>query len=255
MTHPEQDGAPISQDDLAAMAAPPPLGKPLIFGGVTAFAGAAVWALLVVYAHYEIGLLAWGIGGAIGAAMLFAKARGTLLAVFAGALALLSIGTGKHMAFRTLAREELTKRQALEQTAEGLDGLRTLSEAWGKLGSAPTDEQIRDFVKEHQLDVTDVMAFRAEVVPELQWFLETMPNLEQWRSRVVDSRMEHVSFVEYLKRDFHPADILFAFFGIATAFGMVSKATMAHRMALAQMQIDARRAARGAAKGDDGASS
>ena len=253
MTNAAPEGAPISQDDLAAMTAPPPLGKPLIFGGVTAFAGSAVWALLVIYAHYEIGLLAWGIGGAIGAAMLFAKARGNLLAVFAGALALLSIGTGKHMAFRTLVREELTKRQTLEQTAEGLDGLRTLSETWAKLGSAPTDEQIRDFVKEHQLDVADVKEFRADVVPELQWFLDTKPTLEQWRSRAVDSMMEHASFVDYLKADFQPADILFAFLGIATAFGMVSKATMAHRMALAQLQIDARRAARGEAKGDEAA--
>jgi len=250
MTNPEKDGDPISQDALIALQEPPPLGKPLLLGGLTAFAGAAVWALLVVYAHYELGLLAWGIGGAIGAAMLYGKARGNLLAVCAGALALLSIGTGKHMAFRTLAREGLTKRQTLQQTAEGLDAWRTLSASWAKLGNAPTDGQILDFVKEHQLDITEVKEFRADVVPELQWFLDTKPTLEQWRSRAVDSMMEHASFVEYLKEDFHPADILFAFLGIATAFGMVSKATMMHRMVVAQLQIEARRASRQAKDGD-----
>lgn len=245
MTNAEQDSTPISQDDLIALQAPPPMGKPLLFGGLAAFAGAAIWALLVIYAHIELGYLAWGIGGGVGAAMLFAGARGTPLALIAGALALLSIGTGKHMAFRTIVRAELVKLQTKEMTPDTHEGVRTVSEAWAKLGNAPSDEQILDFVKEHDLDVRDVQEFKSDVAPQLQWFLDNKPTQQQWIDHTVDSMMVHASFLDYLKNDFHPADILFAFLGIATAFGMVSKATMAHRMALAQMQIDARRAARG----------
>ena len=91
------------------------------------------------------------------------------------------------------------------------------------------------------------------VLPQMRWFLDNKPTLEQWRANMVDAMQSHFTFLDYLKEDFKAIDLLFAFLGIATAFGMVSKATMAHRMALAQMQIDARRAARGEAKGDEAA--
>ncbi|MFO1031598.1 MAG: hypothetical protein U1F60_10990 [Planctomycetota bacterium] len=251
MTQAEKDDAPLSHDALAALEAPPPLGKPLLLGGLAAFAGAAVWALLVVYAHVEIGYLAWGIGLAVGAAMTYAGARGNLLALAAGVLALLSIGSGKHMAFRTLLSDEATKIAAgLDK--EQYEAFQTQCDDWAKLGDSPTDAQIRAFVKEQGIVIADPTKFRAMYLPQMQWFLENKPNLEQWRANMVDTMQSQYTFLEYLKEDFNPIDILFAFLGIATAFGMVSKATMAHRMAIAQMQIEARRATRGA-KGDDAA--
>ena len=249
MTNPEKDGAPISQDALVALQAPPPLGKPLILGGLAAFAGAAVWALLVVYAHMELGYLAWGIGLAVGAAMTYAGARGNLLALAAGGLALLSIGSGKHMAFRQLLGEEAAKMVA-SLDKEQYEAFRTQCADWAKLGAAPTDVQIRAFVKEQGIEVTDPTEFRTFVVPHMRWFLDNEPTLEQWRGNMVEAAQSQFTFVDYLKADFKPIDLLFAFLGIATAFGMVSKATMTHRMAVAQVQIEARRATRQAKDGD-----
>lgn len=66
--------------------------------------GAAIWAGIVYYADYEIGLLAWGIGAAVGYGMLAGvkenpgPASGTIALV----IALLSIVGGKYIAIELL---------------------------------------------------------------------------------------------------------------------------------------------------------
>lgn len=226
---------------------PAPITRPLVLGGLAALAGAAVWAGLAFYLHREFGLLAWGIGGAIGAAMLHGGARGTLLAVAAGALALAAIGTGKHMAFRSSVHAEVTKAFA----EIGADQHRNFAEQckeWQALGPNPDDAKLREFAKKHEIEFTTRADFDANAGSLMQDFLAKQPPLEQWRSQLVDRATSEASFLEFLKDDFSPYDLLFAFLGVATAFGMISKATMAHRMAIAQQQIEARRAAKAAAE-------
>ena len=45
---------------------PPPMGRAFAFAGLAAVAGAAVWGLLRIYGNVEHGIIAWGIGGAVG---------------------------------------------------------------------------------------------------------------------------------------------------------------------------------------------
>lgn len=225
---------------------PVPMTKPLVFGGLAAFAGAAIWAGLAFYLHREFGLLAWGIGGAIGAAMLHVGARGTLLAVAAGALALAAIGTGKHMAFRSLLHAEVTKAFAAIDTEQHA-GFAEQCKEWQALGPNPDDAKLREFAKKYEIEFTTRADFDANAGSLMRDFLAKQPTLEQWRDQLVERATSEASFVEFLKDDFSPYDLLFAFLGVATAFGMISKATMAHRMAIAQQQIEARRAAKAAA--------
>jgi hypothetical protein len=209
---------------------PPPLQRPLLHGALVAAAGAAVWGAVVYFAHIEAGLLAWGIGVAIGAAMVRAGAHGTALAVAAGLLALLAIVTGKQIAFRLVIGKELDKAMAAVDDSM-LHAHERAAAAWVALGDSPTAEQVRRFAREHDYELGKVDEFVRTEGARLRWIATTRPDAAAWRADMRERAQAELSFVDYLKDDFHPADILFALFGIASAFGLVSKATTQRRVA------------------------
>lgn len=221
---------------------PPPLGRALLFAGIATALGTAAWGLLAFYAHRELGILAWGIGGLIGFAIVRAGGHGTFLAVCGGALALLSIGSGKQMAFRMSVDQEITMLVA--DMNESAHAERTKDAAdWVALGPSPTPDQVKAFTDGHGYEVDDLKAFASEEGPRLRAFAEARPTVEQWREEQKAEIARHVSFVEFLKDDFHPLDIVFVLFGVATAFGMVSKATAAMQAAARQALREQREAA------------
>ena len=54
------------------------------------------------------------------------------------------------------------------------------------------------------IEITDPKEFRAMVVPQMRWFLDNKPTLEQWRTNMVGALQIHFTFVDYLKEDFKP---------------------------------------------------
>jgi hypothetical protein len=216
------------------------MSRPLLFGGGVALLGAVAWGLLVFYAHREFGLLAWGIGAAIGAAMVKGGAHGTMLAVVAGVLALASIGTGKQIAFQLIVDQQSTKMVSVlspelhaEQAKDAKD--------WVALGADVSDEQVKTFIAEHGYEGPPA-DFRREMAPKLVTMAREQPSLEQWREDIRKEFFGAASFFDYLREDFHLADILFVVLGIASAFGLVSKATAELRVA-ARQQLRAEREA------------
>ncbi|MGD8699551.1 MAG: hypothetical protein PVJ43_09695 [Gemmatimonadales bacterium] len=70
----------------------------LIVGAVAALAGGAAWAALVVFASLEAGIVAWGIGLAVGLAMAaVTPSRGQAMAVLAALIAAVGLVAGKAM--------------------------------------------------------------------------------------------------------------------------------------------------------------
>lgn len=212
---------------------PPPLGKALAFAGVAALSGAAVWGLIVYFAKVEIGYLAWGIGALIGFAIVKAGGHGTLLAVAGAALSVLSIGTGKHLAFKMLLDHEFTA-QVAKIDAGVYEAQVQDAAAWAALGEHPSDEQVKTFAEKHEFEFANATSFRREVGEQLTWIATEKPSLEQWRARLVADTAAGVSFVEYLKDDFHPYDVLFVVLGLVTAFGLVNRHTTALQVAARQ---------------------
>ncbi|TFB24259.1 hypothetical protein E3U55_01795 [Filobacillus milosensis] len=47
------------------------LGLPILGGLLAAVAGAAIWAIIAILTEYEIGIVAWAIGGLSGLAVIF----------------------------------------------------------------------------------------------------------------------------------------------------------------------------------------
>jgi len=76
------------------------MNKGILYAATAGFVGALLWAAIAYYGELEIGLLAWGIGAAVGAAMMAGAQdkAGTQTGVAALGIALLAIIVGKYMA-------------------------------------------------------------------------------------------------------------------------------------------------------------
>jgi hypothetical protein len=93
---------------------------------------------------------------------------------------------------------------------------------------------VRAFATARDYEFTTAAAFVRDAGERLRWIAATKPDLAQWRDHFREHVASRTSFVDYLKEDFHPADVLFVVLGIASAFGLVSKATMQKRVAARQ---------------------
>lgn len=70
--------------------------KPILAGGIAGVLGGAIWAVIVAVTDYEVGWVAWGVGGLVGWAMTKAtQQRSTRLAMIAAGLAVLGLLCGK----------------------------------------------------------------------------------------------------------------------------------------------------------------
>lgn len=80
--------SPVSGDDT--------IHRALFAGLAAAIAGGALWAAIVMLTKYEVGYVAWAVGGLVGFVMARAtRARGQTPALFAAAIAVLGLLVGK----------------------------------------------------------------------------------------------------------------------------------------------------------------
>jgi hypothetical protein len=221
----------------------PNMTRALLFAGGAAFAGAAVWAALAIYANVQIGWIAWGVGALIGLAMVKGGGHGQMLAVVAAVLAVLAIGTGRYATYQAVLDE--AAQQAFPD--DMFDAYKADATAWKALGASPTDEQVTEFALDREYDVDSAAEFRMVVAPRLNWLAESERTLADWRTFEAGNLQAQFGFVEYLKEDFHPLDILFVLLGLGSAFGIVSRHTTAMQVE-AREQIRAEREAEAAAQ-------
>ena len=228
---------------------PPPTGRALALGAGAAIAGTAVWGMVAYYGNVEVGYIAIGIGALIGFAMVKAGGHGMLLTVSAGVLALLSIASGKHLSF-TLT---LTGRAEENCTPEDFAEFQKDAADWEQLGDSATAEDIERFAANHGYSPLPADQFRAAQGSRLDWFAADERTLDEWRAWEIKDD----SFVDHLKEDFHPYDILFAVIGIAAAAGQLKRRTdeleARNKAALLAERQAARDAASSDTAGDDSA--
>jgi hypothetical protein len=92
----------------------------MIYGLATAIIGGMIWAAIVVVANYELGILAWAIGGCVGGVMVWAKKTGsTELAVAAVILSLVGLASGKLLSYEYGTLPDV--QQAFEEDKSNVD--------------------------------------------------------------------------------------------------------------------------------------
>ena len=91
-------------------------------GLVAAIAGGVVWGLIVKWSEYEIGIVAWGIGFLVGAAVVAAGRgrKGPALQAVAVVCALVGILLGKYLGYAFAVQEQLEELSAALGVEVGL---------------------------------------------------------------------------------------------------------------------------------------
>jgi hypothetical protein len=210
----------------------PPLA--LALAGAAALVGAVAWAALAWNANFEIGYLAWGIGALVGIAALKCGGRGAPMGVVCAALVLASIFTGKILTVDLVVDREIETMTANFLTLEQYNMLRNEAEAAGTLPANPSDEEIRGFLvelgyyeKPGAVPQEEVMGFRQFGLPNMKEFLARNPPYGTWKSDMAEAfRQEikgEVSLFSAVTENLNAIDLIFAFLGVTTAFGMVNR--------------------------------
>ena len=200
-----------------------------------ALIGAVVWAVIVKTTDYEIGWIAVGIGALIGAVAGKLGARGFAAGVVAAALALLSIAGGKVAGFSLILTDLEEESIAENCTLAVYEETRADAEGFAALGEAPSDEELIEYMVEHRftegsmLEVAqeEIDYFTEEQAPYLRLFEQDSPSFESWSQEIERevraSWAEAGSPLENAIENLEFLDLIFAAFGISTAFGLVNK--------------------------------
>jgi hypothetical protein len=224
------DSAVVSSDVVTEEGAISPAA--IAAAAVAALLGALIWKFIAVTFEYEFGLIAWGIGGAVGIAAASLGSRGMQAGVVCAILAFGSIVVGKYWAYSAFVDEF---QQAISGAAEfegemydfyeeEMEDARLLVEGSG------TDIFTRRFMVDRgytyetnpaNISAAELDDFREYVEPELRAMAQNPPSYEEWQAGSLES-LDEISPWALMREDFGLFDILFALLGIGTAFRLGS---------------------------------
>lgn len=194
-----------------------------ILGAVLgAIVGAIAWAGIAAVTGYEIGWIAWGVGGLVGLGAFLMEGRGAASGIMCAVLAVLAILAGKFMALHAVAGQEMEIFSELGIAQEIHAELSSSATAFASVTSEegyPAFMVANGYTEAETADdvfPSEIEYFKTDVVPELQAWNASPPSFEEWNDEnfgTVDLPMGQL-FVESLG----PIDVLFFALGIGTAF-------------------------------------
>lgn len=208
----------------------------LLMGLLAAGLGALAWGAVAFFAGYEVGYIAWALGGLVGLAMVKFGGRGVTCAVAAAVLAVVGIAGGKLLGTRFAVETAL--REGCEETFTPDLHRELMHDAadFARLDEG-NDEELLGFIVEHHYTSADstesvpdaeLEAFLATAAVDLRAMHADQPSYEDWyAARVAEARRDFeqdVSIVQANIEALDPIDLLFVVLGVTTAFGMVRRA-------------------------------
>lgn len=204
----------------------------LAFAAFAAVAGAFVWYLIANQFGYEVGFVAWGIGGAVGLAAALGGSRSDLAGVACGVLVVLAIFGGKYMAMSSFASEFQASYSADASESEDAASYQEFlydANAFGELNSTD-DDAVKNFMVDHSFIYVDAVSaitneelayFRDEYQPGLEQQLQSPMSFEQWQVNYMgemEAVFQELSPVKMVIDSLALMDIIFLLLGISTAF-------------------------------------
>jgi phosphate/sulfate permease len=198
--------------------------KPLVGAGIGGVLGAFLWAVIVWTTNYEIGYVAWAVGGLVGFGSALLGGSGQTNGVICGVIALLSILGGKFAIAYTTA--ESAKEKAL------VSAYKEVMKDAADFDEVKSEKEYPGFMVKHEYtdcrhaaDISDAAldAFKEKTAPMLQRLFKDKPDCETWKAseqgrecrRLMDEAVSPLKTVGNMLR---PIDLIFALLGIATAF-------------------------------------
>ncbi|MDJ0917569.1 MAG: hypothetical protein QNJ05_07390 [Woeseiaceae bacterium] len=205
----------------------------LAAAAAVALFGAWLWKFVAVTFDYEFGLIAWGIGGAVGFAAAVSGSRGVQAGIVCGVLALGSIVLGKYWAYSEFVdgfQEAVSGAMVSDEEMNDYFE-QDLADARAFVNGSGSDDFVRSFMVERgytdttdpsRVSTDDLEYFRDYVEPALLEMAQQSPDFEEWQANSMEAIAE-ISPWALMREGFGILDILFAFLGIGTAFRLASQ--------------------------------
>lgn len=200
-----------------------------ILGAVAgAIVGAIVWAVIAVSTGYEIGWIAWGVGGAVGYGAYALEGRGKTSGIVCALLAAVAILSGKYMVIHHFVNQELTQIADTSFSEEYYNELKADAADFAALGS---EADYPAFMVSHgyteaatapEVGQAEVDDFKEFQVPMLREWSTSPPTFETWQAEAnAESEAllaDGIPMSEVFIGSLGPMDLLFFALGIGTAF-------------------------------------
>lgn len=193
----------------------------LVGASVGGVVGAIIWGALAYMTGFEIGYVAWGVGGLVGFGAVLLGGRGSFsTAVACGAIALGSIVAGRALAIQ-LTIDAMVPREiynVMMQQAQAFSHVKSKREIpmFMVTQGYTTTMDPGDIPREEVREFTEIQ------VPVLKQLHAEKPTFEEWKETPdAQARLALVAAVpmaEFLKESVGFIDIIFALLGMATAF-------------------------------------
>jgi hypothetical protein len=201
-----------------------------------ACAGALVWAAVAYFTGYEAGYVAWGVGGLVGIATARFGGRGAASAGAAALLTLAGIAGGKLLGTYFAVEKELAK--TCEETftpglhaelqEDAADFAQIDANAAGELELFMVEHRYTPAGSPEEVQAQEVQEFLATTAVELRALSAKPTSFEDWyaaqSAEFRNSFEADFSIVQANIDELNGLDLLFAFLGVSTAFGIVRKA-------------------------------
>ncbi|HFD13030.1 MAG TPA: hypothetical protein ENJ32_11275 [Crenotrichaceae bacterium] len=204
--------------------------KAFLVATVAAFLGALLWKIIAVKFNYELGLVAWIIGGAIGFGAALFGSKGHIAGVVCGILALFSILGGKYMATETFRSElvstftssaelyDTEMKQAYEEELLAAKTFEYESSDEAYLRRFMLDYDYTDSSDVESISDEEIQFFRESIQPRLEMLELNPPEYEQWIEEGLQAGVKDISTLALMKEDVGVLDFVFLILGIGTAF-------------------------------------
>lgn len=202
--------------------------KALLGIGFAAVVGALLWYFVAVTFDYELGLLAWGIGGMVGYAAVMLGGRGEMCAIMCGGFALLSIVGGKYLAVQGW---QYQIKQEILATYQGDDMRpiydREMENAKRFKTAVVDDNSQREFIVANgyvvvqdtsELTQEDIDFFNRVTAPRLDKMAAGKYSFNDWGYALYRQAAEGLSVSEVVGYSFGWVDFIFIFLGVGTAY-------------------------------------
>ncbi|MEM6819423.1 MAG: hypothetical protein AAF578_11610 [Pseudomonadota bacterium] len=204
-----------------------------------AFLGAWLWQWVAVTFEYELGFIAWGIGGAVGAAAAMFGSRGMSSGVICALIVVGSIYAGKYWMYSSFTEEaqSMIEEVMAEMDEAEMRGLyeQEMEDARIFARGSGSDTYIRQFMVDREYtDATsssrirtdELDGFRQFIAPRLRTLNENRPSFREWMTDSVSqfgNVFDQLTPNEMIREDFNFIDLIFLGLGMFTAFRLAAQ--------------------------------
>ena len=212
--------------------------KYLVLPVIMAILGATAWYLISVKLNFELGLIAWFIGGGIGLAAMVSGSHSQSVGAICALLVVLAVLGGKYAAalehnaemqafldstsgqqavdFRSIYEEEMKDARLFAKVAANKDSLKHFMAMQGYSESYRASR-----VTDEELDY-----FRENTAPRLSDLAKRNPSFQEWHTYTLGDAASDVSALDLVIGGFGVFDLIFLLLGIGSAFHMASGGNM-----------------------------